>query len=81
MSFHESPLEHSVLLRATNSFESMFSAMRLTADAARRKKRRYSTLYLVFYEGLLSHYGLRHCSALRIKTSSTALWRRWSMVL
>ena len=48
VSFYDFPVEHWVHLRTTNPIESMFSAVRLRTDAARRMKRRDSALYLVF---------------------------------
>ena len=46
--FYDFPTEHWVHLRATNPLESVFSAVRLRTDAARRMERRDSALYLVF---------------------------------
>ncbi len=48
VSFYDFPTEHWVHLRTTNPMESVFSAVRLRTDAARRMKRRDSALYLVF---------------------------------
>ena len=48
VSFYDFPVEHWVHLRTTNPMESVFSAVRLRADAAKRMKRRDSALYLVF---------------------------------
>ena len=48
MSFYDFPEEHWVHLRTTNPLESVFSAVRLRTDAARRMKRRDSALYLVY---------------------------------
>ncbi len=47
VSFYDFPVEHWVHLRTTNPLESVFSAVRLRTDAARRMKRRDSVLYLV----------------------------------
>ncbi len=41
-------MEHWVHLRTTNPLESAFSAVRLRTNAARRMRRRDSTLYLVY---------------------------------
>ena len=48
VSFYDLPTEHWVHLRTTNPLESVFSAVRLRTDAARRMKRRDSALYLVY---------------------------------
>ena len=48
VSFYDFPTEHWVHLRTTNPLESVFSAVRLRTDAARRMKRRDSALYLVY---------------------------------
>ena len=48
VSFYDFPMEHWVHLRTTNPLESVFSAVRLRTDAARRMKRRDSALYLVY---------------------------------
>ena len=48
VSFYDFPMEHWVHLRTTNPMESVFSAVRLGPDAARRMKRRDSALYLVY---------------------------------
>ena len=48
VSFYDFPTEHWIHLRTTNPLESVFSAVRLRTDAARRMKRRDSVLYLVF---------------------------------
>ena len=48
VSFYDFPTERWARLRTTNPLESIFSAVRLRTDAARRMKRRYSALYLVF---------------------------------
>lgn len=48
VSFYDFPLEHWVHLRTTNPLESVFSAVRLRTDVARRMKRQDSALYLVF---------------------------------
>ncbi len=48
VSFYDFPMEHWVHLRTTNPLESVFSAVRLGTDAARRMKRRDSALYLVY---------------------------------
>ena len=48
VSFYDFPAEHWIHLRTTNPLESVFSAVRLRTDAARRMKRRDSVLYLVF---------------------------------
>ena len=48
MSFYDFPIERWIHLRTTNSLESVFSAVRLRTDAARRMKRHDSALYLVF---------------------------------
>ena len=48
ISLYRFPKEHWVHLRTTNPLESVFSAVRLRTDAARRMKRRDSALYLVF---------------------------------
>ena len=48
VSFYDFPVEHWVHLRTTNPMESVFSAVRLRTDAAKRMKRRDSALYLVF---------------------------------
>ena len=48
VSFYDFPTEHWIHLRTTNPLESVFSAVRLRTDAARRMKRRDSALYLVF---------------------------------
>ena len=48
VSFYDFPTEHWIDLRTTNPLESVFSAVRLRTDAARRMKRRDSVLYLVF---------------------------------
>ena len=48
VSFYDFPTEHWVHLRATNPLESVFSAVRLRTDVAKRMKRRDSALYLVF---------------------------------
>ena len=48
VSFYDSPTERWARLRTTNPLESIFSAVRLRTDAARRMKRRYSALYLRF---------------------------------
>ena len=48
VSFYDFPVEHWVHLRTTNPLESVFSAVRLRTDAARRMKRRDSALYLVY---------------------------------
>ncbi len=46
VSFYDFPTEHWIHLRTTNPLESVFSAVRLRTDAARRMKRRDSALYL-----------------------------------
>ena len=48
VSFYDFPTEHWVHLRTTNPLESVFSAVRLRTDVAKRMKRRDSALYLVF---------------------------------
>ena len=48
VSFYDFPMEQWVQLGTTNPMESVFSAVRLRTDAARRMKRRDSALYLVF---------------------------------
>ena len=48
VSFYDFPMEHWVHLKTTNPLESVFSAVRLRTDAARRMKRRDSALYLVY---------------------------------
>ena len=48
VSFYDFPTEHWIHLRTTNPLESVFSVVRLRTDAARRRKRRDSALYLVF---------------------------------
>ena len=48
VSFYDFPLEHWVHLRTTNPLESVFSAVRLRTDVAKRMKRRDSALYLAF---------------------------------
>ena len=48
VSFYDFPTEHWIHLRTTNPLESVFSAVRLRTDAARRMKRRDSALCLVF---------------------------------
>lgn len=48
MSFYDFPLEHWVHLRTTNPLESVFSAVRLRTDVAKRMKRCDSAWYLVF---------------------------------
>ena len=48
VSFYDFPVEHWVHLRTTNPLESVFSAVRLRTDVAKRMKRRDSALYLVF---------------------------------
>ena len=47
VSFYHFPTEHWIHLRTTNPLESVFSAVRLRTNAARRTKRRDSALYLV----------------------------------
>ena len=44
VSFYDLPTEHWVHLRTTNPLESVFSAVRLKTDVARRMKRRDSVL-------------------------------------
>ena len=48
VSFCDFPMEHWVHLRTTNPLESVFSAVRLRTDVARRMKPWDSALYLVF---------------------------------
>ena len=48
VSFYDFPIEHWVHLRTTNPLESVFSAVRLRTDVAKRMKRRDSALHLVF---------------------------------
>ena len=48
VSFYDFPMEHWVYLRTTNLLESVFSAVRLRTDAARRVKRRDNALYLAY---------------------------------
>ena len=48
VSFYDFPTERWVHLRTTNPMESVFSAVRLRTDAARRMRRRDNSLYLVF---------------------------------
>lgn len=48
VSFYDFPTEPWVHLRTTSPLESVFSAVRLRTDVAKRMKRRDSALYLVF---------------------------------
>ena len=48
VSFYDFPIERWIHLRTTNPLESVFSAVRLRTDAARRMKRRDTAPYLVF---------------------------------
>ena len=48
VNFYDFPMEHWVHLRTTNPLESVFSAVRLRTDVARRMKRRDNALYQVF---------------------------------
>ena len=63
VSFYDFPVEHWVHLRTTNPLESVFRAVRLRTDVAKRMKRRDSVLYLVFLMGMpLPRRRRRQCS-------------------